>query len=420
MRILSLTVLLLSCLSAFSQTKSVLFLGNSYTAVNNLPNLVYQLALSGGDTLIYDSNMPGGYTLGASPNAHNINATSLSKIRAQAWDFVVLQEQSQIPTIDYYRNTTMYPGARQLNDSIHANDPCTKTMFYMTWGRRYGGQQCAGPYCSVAFTDFSHMTDTLASAYMRIANELGAYVSPVGIAWKSVIEDTSIVLHSADDSHPNLTGSYLAACTFYAAIWQKSPVGLPYDAGLGPGLALYLQQKADSVVLSNPFQWNIGADTLHADFSFSVSNDTVVFTNNSVNAIQTRWFFGDGDSTVVTSPTHYYDSAGTFTVSLIVSDGCLTDTISQQVTTELPVGVEAATITGLTVYPNPVSGDEVYLSREILNGEYRLFSLDGRIIVSGKMNGNRVELENLGNGVFVLELWNNGSFAGRMKLVRQE
>ena len=52
-----------SCISvSFAQTKNVLFLGNSYTGVNNLPLLTYNLALSLGDTINYDSNTPGGYT----------------------------------------------------------------------------------------------------------------------------------------------------------------------------------------------------------------------------------------------------------------------------------------------------------------------------------------------------------------------
>ena len=41
--------------TSFAQTKNVLFLGNSYTGVNNLPLLTYNLALSLGDTINYDA-----------------------------------------------------------------------------------------------------------------------------------------------------------------------------------------------------------------------------------------------------------------------------------------------------------------------------------------------------------------------------
>ncbi len=58
------------------QTKRVLFLGNSYTYANNLPQLLADIASSTGKTLIFDINAPGGYYLGQ----HLTNSTSLAKI----------------------------------------------------------------------------------------------------------------------------------------------------------------------------------------------------------------------------------------------------------------------------------------------------------------------------------------------------
>jgi hypothetical protein len=67
----------------------VLFIGNSYTATNNLPQLLGLVASSQGDTLISDINTPGGFTF----KNHFENATTRSKIAAGNWDFVVLQAQ---------------------------------------------------------------------------------------------------------------------------------------------------------------------------------------------------------------------------------------------------------------------------------------------------------------------------------------
>jgi hypothetical protein len=72
------------------QTKRVLFLGNSYTYANDLPQLLADIANSTGKTLIFDMNAPGGYYLGE----HLTNPTSLAKIASGNWDNVVLQEQS--------------------------------------------------------------------------------------------------------------------------------------------------------------------------------------------------------------------------------------------------------------------------------------------------------------------------------------
>ena len=60
-------------------TRRVLFLGNSYTSVNNLPQLISDVALSAGDTLMFDSNTPGGYQL----LDHNIDSVTISKIMAK-------------------------------------------------------------------------------------------------------------------------------------------------------------------------------------------------------------------------------------------------------------------------------------------------------------------------------------------------
>ena len=83
MKILFLIVLLFftSRIAAQSQLKKVLFLGNSYTSVNNLPQMVADISASTGNTLIYDVNAPGGYYLGQ----HLTNPVSLSKIQIGTW-----------------------------------------------------------------------------------------------------------------------------------------------------------------------------------------------------------------------------------------------------------------------------------------------------------------------------------------------
>jgi hypothetical protein len=133
------------------QTTNVLFIGNSYTFVNNLPQTLTDIALSKGDTLMYDISTPGGYTL----NLHTTNATTLSKINSQAWDFVVLQEQSQLPSFSPVQVATdVFPFARHLDSLILVNDSCTETVFYMTWGRKNGDlSNCAvyPPVCTCLF-----------------------------------------------------------------------------------------------------------------------------------------------------------------------------------------------------------------------------------------------------------------------------
>lgn len=54
---------------------------------------------------------------------------------------------------------------------------------------------------------------------------------------------------------------------------------------------------------------------------------TINFTNASVGATDYYWDFGDGNSSIVASPTHAYTSSGTYIVSLTAINGSLTNTI---------------------------------------------------------------------------------------------
>ena len=292
-------VLSIASLQSQSQSniKSVLFLGNSYTYVNNLPTLVAAMAHFAGDSLFFDMNAPGGYTLGWEPTAHFTNATSLGLIAGNDWDFVVLQEQSQIPSIPVLRDSCMFPAVQVLRDSALSSNPDTKVMFYLTWGRRFGGMQCFTPnYCSTAFADFDQMQDSLTVAIKMIADSMEEPIAPVGEAWRFVINNYGMVLHDADDSHPNLNGSYLAACVFYASIFWKPSTGNSFDAGLDPDTALILQQAADSIVFGYSALWNNG------------------------NGLPTG-LHGSGK---VGEPAYLFDrSTGTLTIKGFTSDGIL-------------------------------------------------------------------------------------------------
>lgn len=235
---------------AFAQVDSILFLGNSYTAGNNLAGIFDNLSKAAGDTFFVESATQGGFTI----QSHLNNAGHLAKIQERAWKYFIVQEQSQIPTIDHYFNTLSLPAARILESYARQQNNCSEVIFFMTWGRRFGGQQCDqnNVHCSVNFADFDHMQDTLKSRYQQLAREIGGGTSPVGEAWRIALADTSdLILHSSDNSHPNLMGSYLAACTHYASLTGKSPVGISYTAGINASYANYLQRKAAEAVLDS-------------------------------------------------------------------------------------------------------------------------------------------------------------------------
>ena len=382
---LTLAIAILLTTTVFSQQKKVLFLGNSYTAVNNLPLLVQELAASGGYDLYVDKYTPGGYTLAFPTNGHLYNQTSLDKIAAEKWDYVVLQEQSQFPVIEYYRNNFTFPGARSLDSIIEQNNSCTQTMFYMTWGRKNGGQQCIDGNCSVDFVDYAHMQDSLASAYLWMSNDLETPVAPVGLAWKkSIIEyGDPIELFATDQSHPSLAGSYLAACVYYAAIYHESPEGLSYHAGLEEGDAIYLQMIAAETVLNHLEIWNIDTTTVTAAYDFTQFGGTVNFNNLSLNAENYFWDFGNGDTDTVFNPAYEYTETGAYIVKLQSSTECNKDSVSHSIQIIISSNNEILDSTNNTnFYPNP-SKTAFYFNNTSLSGNatVQMFNTSGILVL---------------------------------------
>ena len=226
-----------------NDTLRVLFIGNSHTYFNNMPLLFDSLSQSAGRPVITGMSAPGGYTL----EEHSTLTVTLAMIEQGTWDYVVLQEQSQIPTINYLRFNSMYPAARRLDSVIAQHNE--STAFFMTWGWKYGGQMIIGGDSSPYFVNYFHMQESVRVAYESIATELSAKLCPIGMAWKRARTiDTLVDLWAEDNYHPTLKGSYLAACVFYSVFFNSSPLGLSYTAGLSPEDALFFQYVAWQVV----------------------------------------------------------------------------------------------------------------------------------------------------------------------------
>lgn len=367
-RNLGIVLLMLFQFSLSAQTR-VLFVGNSYTAANNLPQLFSDLSASLGESVQTAMNTPGGYTF----QLHSSDATTLSLIQSQAWDFVVLQEQSQRPSFPPAQVAVeVLPYARQLDSLILLNNPCTETVFYMTWGRKYGdASNCAAwpPVCT-----FSGMQQQLRQAYLQMGNDNNALVAPCGMAWQqSWTTDSSINLWVSDNSHPSVEGSYLAACVFYATIFRKSPIGANYTAGLQSPVATFLQQVAHQTVFDSLSTWNIGEFDPQAAFTAQANGLTTQFTNTSSNCNLFSWDFGDGQSASSTSPLHTYSQGGTYPVTLIAGNGCSDDTTTQTIT---------LSATGLFA---PDQANCIESSGETFRfhcavKEINLFSSDGRLL----------------------------------------
>jgi PKD repeat protein len=413
----SILILLLFCSSigtlVAQNTLSVLFIGNSYTSYNNLPQLVQSLSTSAGKTLNIDSSIPGGYLM----SSHLNDATTFAKISQGNWDYVVLQEQSQIPTIEFYRDNDMYPAMTDLKALIEQYNPCAKIITYMTWGRRYGGQQCdpSGTYCSPVFANFNQMQNSLTSAYLEISEQLNVQCAPVGVVWQNILNNSTHVLHSGDNSHPNMDGSYVAACTIFSSIWKQGASGLNYTAGLSSTLAQYYQLISDNTLFNSTNDWNLNINKPTANFSESISGNTATFTNLSTsiaNTLNYSWNFGDGITSSIASPSHTYTTSGTYTITLIASNCIFSHTITKTIQIGA-LSINENAVGTFEFYPNPTTNQiTLKVDNQLLGSVYTIYDTVGKSVLNGKISSelNVIDLGNLSNGVYIIEVASEGNY----------
>jgi hypothetical protein len=367
-------ILLLNISVSAQKTIKVLFIGNSYTYVNNLPQTVHDIALANGDTLIFDSSAPGGYTF----NMQSTYAPTLTKIAQGGWDYVVLQDQSEEPSFPPSQvQTDVYPYATLLDSLIHAADSCTETVFYMTWGHQNGDPpNCAG-YPQIC--TYAGMQDRLSESYLEMGQMNHATVSPAGEAWRKIVaQPHAFDLYQADSSHPTVFGTYLTASVFYEILFQKSVLNTTFvTAGIPDSNARQLRHAAHSTVSDSLRQWLGYGHIPLASFTHQASGGHVSFTSTSLNGAIFWWSYGDGHTGSGASVSHTYASSGTYHITLTVSQKCKTSIYTDTVSVTVPSGLHSDQESDIRLFPSPASSQvEVDMGSVDISGGCNLFLTD--------------------------------------------
>ena len=405
-------VLLTICQHAGATKRKVLFIGNSYTATNNLPLMVSQVATSQGDTMTFDSYPPGGYTL----QNHFENATTRAKIAAGGWDVVVIQAQSQEPAFPDFESDRL-PYAVKLDSLINKVDSCTETMFYMTWGRKNGdASNCAflPEICT-----YTGMQNLLSASYLKMAKSTRGSVAPVGEVWRKFrAEHPSIELYNPDESHPIVSGTYLAAVVFYQAIFQKSITGtLVYRPSTLPDTtASFIRSTAQSLIQDSARKWYQYGRFAKADFRFQVQNNIVSFENTSYAALGYSWDFGDGTGgSDAFEPQHTYQNPGTYSVQLLVTNGCKEDSIWKTVVVSPTSTSKTDETESIIVHPNPFT-DRIFISGFEGIETVSLTDLSGKMQKTEFKDGN-LRTEATQKGMYMVTVrWKDGRVSNRKVL----
>ena len=219
--------LLLASTAFAEDPRRVLFIGNSYTGFNKLPDVFLEVVKSSGrKEPVVKSATPGGQTL----HQQLTQAPSQELIAEGGWDVVVLQGQSQEPAEaekdatarEYFVNS-----AAELCKRIRAKSPKARIFFYETWARHadFWKDKAAMKEAGPIGANPKEMQGRLRKWYDIVAKENKATVVPCGDAWElNYASAKPVRLHRDDNSHPELVGTYLNALIFFGKIYGvKSP-----------------------------------------------------------------------------------------------------------------------------------------------------------------------------------------------------
>jgi hypothetical protein len=188
---------------ASSADLRVLFIGNSLTSVNDLPQIVEAIAEAGGKGRI---------------RAHSVTANNFSledhwnsgparqTIERGRWDWVVLQ---QGPSSQPDSQAMLREHVKRFDGLIRKVN--AKTALYMVWPAR---------------ARYGDMKGVITS-YTNAAADVGAALLPAGLAWDLGLQrEPALPLYGDDQFHPSILGSYLAALVIYEGLTGEPTAGL--------------------------------------------------------------------------------------------------------------------------------------------------------------------------------------------------
>lgn len=155
-----------------------------------------------------------------------------------------------------------------------------------------------------------------------------------------------------------------------------------------------------------------------ASFNIASNNYASVFVNNtSQNGTSYVWDFGDGNTSnsenPVAHPYAYTTANKDYTIKLVVTNECGSDSVSKKITVNSLTSVEGVTADeNIEVYPNPAS-DFITLSidtRENVSATVRLTNISGQEVVSRvirNVTGNSkttLDLSEVSKGIYFVNV----------------
>ncbi|OFX31375.1 MAG: hypothetical protein A2X08_10740 [Bacteroidetes bacterium GWA2_32_17] len=152
-----------------------------------------------------------------------------------------------------------------------------------------------------------------------------------------------------------------------------------------------------------------------AAFSYIDSALTVSFADNSQNAENWHWDFGDSIFSNEQNPQHTYTNNGTYTICLAVGDSCISDTACMDITVNnvsLQENIQINKI--MIIYPNPFIKNftvEFMYKEWFTELDFIIYDQTGRRIKMTEIKNTKtiIYCGELNEGIYFYEARNNSS-----------
>lgn len=394
-------------------TTKVLFIGNSFTGVNDLQAIVHQFFDFDKLPVQTYAYAPGGISVGdvaMGTDAHMNNPLVYDLIRQNDWDFLVLQDNQGRFALDSavfpsVTKSKVIEGHIKIRDSFHYYHSCGKMIWFSGWGFQ---------------DEDTTMINQITTNY-RVLNDIAKdVIAPIGPGWRhSFIVDPAIQLWSPDGAHPATSGSFLTAAIIYGTITGRDIATNKFMYVLPPHEAISLKNTAQFTLadLDIKLKSNLGG----------IQSAPLLWDKTKLKGpkgkIAYQWY---QDQKLLSSAKDSFlipTKSGTY--RLWIQDGPGTWQKSCDVSVEVKAGIRNSVYAEhrLQIFPNPAKD---IVSIQNLNTEcvrLDIFSIRGEKQMSYAVHGNElnIDIDNLSSGYYFIKCFDrNENMIGQAeKLLKQ-
>ncbi len=392
---------------------NILFIGNSFTVLNDEPLLFSSLARIAKIPVHVES-----FThLGVGVDFFIAKDSCWLAIKSRKWDYIVFQDLQSY----YYDSLAKFPphilaDNLKFQDSIKSLIPCVKIIYVAGW------EMQGGIPARFHGDNTILMINRILSNYAYLNNQPNVHntISPVGVAWKQSEKlRPDLVLVSSDDRHPSPSGSYLYACEMFCTIFRQNPTNLAYSFSISAEAAWFLRNIAYKAFMDTIDYTNVDAITLQCTKTKNCLMADSGYSNY-------KWYRNDTliakstfDSLNITDTNSYYS------VTCTNANGCTISSFTQYLSTTHKSAIYTETLpeSGFSVYPNPCS-EKITVNpgaTHFGNAQISVYNMNGEMVrhfntCFTPFQDYEIDTSPFLKGIYIIEVCTNGSIS-REKVV---